>query len=62
MKNPMFRGPIEPEITLQDVYDEVESVDQKLDNIMNELAGITAAMKALTSSIADVQRSVDERD
>jgi len=53
--------PIEPEITLQTVFEEVDRVDQKLDRVLSELGAITQTLKELSSSIAGVRAYVDRQ-
>jgi hypothetical protein len=56
------RGPIDPEPTIQDVLDEVDRVDRKLSQALNELNEIKLALERVSSSIAEVQSSVNQKD
>jgi phage-related protein len=51
-----------PAPTIASVSEDLDRVDQKLDRVLNELAEITRTLKNLGSSVADVQRSVDEKE
>jgi hypothetical protein len=55
------RGPVNPEPTICDVFQEVDRVDQKLDRVLNELGEIKQTLKEIASSIAE-EPSVDEKE
>lgn len=50
--------PLEPEITIREVYEEVDLVNEKLNRVINELGEITQTLKKIVSSVAEVQQSV----
>jgi len=53
---------LEPDITVREVYEEVDSVNQKLDRVLNELGEIKQTLTKLASSMADVQSKLDEME
>jgi hypothetical protein len=54
------RGP--PEVTLQDVSEDVERIARKLDQALSDLDAIKETLEKLVSSTNEIQKSVDERD
>lgn len=52
-------GPRDPEPALQDVLDEVDRVDQKLNQVLTQLEQIRETLKEVSSVVADVQDTLN---
>lgn len=59
MNRRIIREALEPEVTLQDIRDDVESLRNTVDTLRAELL---KELSALKSSISELHRTVEERD
>jgi hypothetical protein len=56
------KGPLSPEPTIKDVFKEVEHLDEKVSQALNDLAEIKETLALLSFSLAELQKSVDEKE
>jgi len=56
------KGPINPDPSISDVFKEVDRVDGKISQVLSDLDEIKETLALISFSLAELQKSVDEKE